>query len=209
MQYSHACVPIPSPYCNMDRSFDFVPRFTLGTSLRMTGRAAWQGVPAALFRERAYYIAQHYSAASYFAAICFCPLHPLRRRYAQIGLCSARAVAALPYSANGRYNIILSIPRTAGVSRSRIPRTGVITLTNPLRGQQYKYTPPLSFRPKRGAERRAKRRNLSHCTHIFAMNIGPHTLIELLSHTPEISRLRTGLSRAPLEMTCEVCPHIN
>ena len=33
---------IPSPYCNPARSFDFVPRHSLGTSLRMTGWAAWR-----------------------------------------------------------------------------------------------------------------------------------------------------------------------
>ena len=33
--------------------------------------------------------------------------------------------------------------------------------------------PPLSFRPKRGVKRRAERRNLSHCTIVFAMYICP------------------------------------
>ena len=44
-------------------------------------------------------------------------------------------------------------------------------------------TLPLSFRPKRGAGRRAKRRNLSHCTFAFALNIGPRVPIELF-HLP-------------------------
>ena len=49
---------------------------------------------------------------------------------------SARAVSALPCSANERYIIAKPIARTAGVSRSRVPRTSVISLPNPLRGQR-------------------------------------------------------------------------
>ncbi len=92
--------------------------------------------------------------------------------------CSARAVSALPYSANGYYciaqpycaangDVILS-RRACGVSKNllRLPQSDYNATMPMLR-------PPLSFRPKRGVKRRAERRNLSHCTHAFAMNICP------------------------------------
>ena len=37
---NNARIPINKLYCYPARSFDFVPRYSLGTSLRMTGRAA-------------------------------------------------------------------------------------------------------------------------------------------------------------------------
>ena len=83
--------------------------------------------------------------------------------------------------------------------RCLVPRTGVTTLLSLLCGQQRCHSepprmrcveesasatakqlqcnrvriPPLSFRPKRGVKRRAERRNLSHCTIVFAMYICP------------------------------------
>ena len=77
-----------------------------------------------------YYIAQHYSAAGYFAAICFCPLHPPRRRCAQIE------------SACGEMNspcdvIILKLTQiSAGMPCGRIPRKCVIALHSLLREQR-------------------------------------------------------------------------
>ena len=75
--------------------------------------------------------------------------------------CSARAVAALPCSANRRYCIAQLCSADSNVLR----------------------TLPLSFRPKRGAGRRAKRRNLSHCTIAFAIDIGSRVPIGLF-HIP-------------------------
>ena len=73
---------------------------------------------------------------------------------------------AQPYSADSR-DVILS-RRACGVSKNLLGlpqsnRNAIMPMLRPL----------LSFRPKRGVKRRAERRNLSHCTHAFAMNICP------------------------------------
>ena len=64
-------------------------------------------------------------------------------------------------------NVILS-RRACGLSKNllRLPQSNRNAIMPMLR-------PPLSFRPKRGVKRRAERRNLSHCTHAFAMYICP------------------------------------
>ncbi len=69
------------------------------------------------------------------------------------------------HSADSR-DVILS-RRTSGASRNlfRFPQSSCSAIVSAF--------PPLSFRPKRGVKRRAERRNLSHCTIVFAMYICP------------------------------------
>ena len=71
-------------------------------------------------------------------------------------------MAALPCSANRRYCILQHYSADSFL---------------------FSHSPPLSFRPKRGAGRRAKRRNLSHCTFAFAIDIGSRVPIGLF-HIP-------------------------
>ena len=108
-------------------------------------------VAVALFRER---------ALLHCMACCADSVSPLP--------CSAkmRYCIAQPYCAANR-DVILS-RRACGVSKNllRLPQSDYNATMPILR-------PPLSFRPKRGVKRRAERRNLSHCTHAFAMNICP------------------------------------
>ena len=128
-------------------------------------------VAVALFRER---------ALLHCMACCADSVSPLP--------CSAkmRYCIAQPYCAANR-DVILS-RRACGVSKNllRLPQSDYNATMPMLR-------PPLSFRPKRGVKRRAERRNLSHCTHAFAMIIDSHSYTLTLLQPREILRLRASL----------------
>ena len=74
---SHAHIPTHKPYYSPARSFGFAPRYSLGTSLRMTGRATWRRVAAAMFRERALL---HYPACCAASGLIALPPVILSRR---------------------------------------------------------------------------------------------------------------------------------
>ena len=132
---------IPSPYYIPAGSFDFVPRFSLGTSLRMTRRAA--GCPRRRVPRK-----------------CVISLHntiprPARRRR---GLIPRTGVITLhniiPRTAcrrgliprTGVITLHNTIPRPARCRRGLILRTCFITLSSPLRGQQRCHSEPPRMR---------------------------------------------------------------
>ena len=102
-----------------------------------------------------------------------------------------------PYPANRRYRIaqpccaanrdVILSRRACGASKNllRFPQSSCSAIVSAF--------PPLSFRPKRGVKRRAERRNLSHCTIVFAMYICPCSIPSPYCHPCKILRLRALL----------------
>ena len=85
-----------------------------------------------------------------------------------------RALLHHPVRCADNRNVILS--RSAcGASKNLLspPKSSYNAIMPMLR-------PPLSFRPRREAGRRAERRNLPHCTHAFAMIIAHSYTLTLL-----------------------------
>ena len=89
-----------------------------------------------------------------------------------------RALLHYPVRCADNRNVILS-RRECGASKNllRFPRSDCNAIMPML---LYSVPPPLSFRPRREAGRRAERRNLPHCTHAFAMIIAHSYTLTLL-----------------------------
>ena len=122
LQCNPTRVLIRKLYCHPARSFDFVPRFSLGTPLRMTGSAAFyaaclkRSLPAGCPRCR-------------IPATFRCIRFRERALLHCTTCCAASGVSPLPYSANGRYYIIKPIARTAVVVNNiTMPHSGCKTI---------------------------------------------------------------------------------
>ena len=101
-----------------------------------------------------------------------------------------RALLHYPVRCADNRNVILS-RRVCGASKNllRLPRNDCNVIMPML---LYSVPPPLSFRPRREAGRRAERRNLPHCTHAFAMIIA-HSYTLTLLQPRKILRLCASL----------------
>ena len=168
---------IPSPYCHPARSFDFAPCYSLGASLRMTACTA-------------FYAACLKRSLTTACRRCRvprerCPLRHIPATFRCIMFREQVLLHCSAHSADSR-DVILS-RRACDASKNllRFPQSSCSAIVSA--------SPPLSFRPKRGVKRRAERRNLSHCTHVFAMYICPCSIPSPYCHPCKILRLRAFL----------------
>ena len=128
---------------------------------------------------------------------CFCNRHWLA--------CANRTFSHTPEISRLRTGLpraALEMTEWAACRRSLIPRTGVTALSCPLRGQLFVFVlPPVVISTEarsRATSEAEKSLTLYDC---FCNRHWLACANRTFSHTPEISRLRTGLPRAALEMT--------
>ncbi len=178
--YDHACIPPPPPVISTEARSET----TSGAEKSLTLYDCFCNVhlpvfytltllsPCKILRLRALLFARHFAQDDRTCGEAACrrqgvPAAMFRESGGRSALFRENALLHYQAYCADSNDVILS-RRTSGASRNlfRLPQSDYNATMPMLR-------PPLSFRPKRGVKRRAERRNLSHCTHAFAMYICP------------------------------------